>query len=501
MANIVETSPAKQGALVGRQGLINKMSHNPIGKRRRARRDLERIYRAAVAAALPPLVLEKSVKISAGALIAGTGRARRRFALSGKIYLIGVGKGADLSAPFWSRLLGGRLERGIFIVRDRGVRRRFRRMAFHVAGHPVPDRRGLDATRELLRMLESAGRGDSVVFFLMGGASSLLVAPADGLILSHKRAATGAMLKSGMSIGEMNSVRKHLSRVKGGGLLRAAYPARVLTLAVSDVIGDDPSVIGSGPSFPDPTTFRDAWSIVKRYRLGGKIPAAVKRRLRRGVRGEIPETLKPGRALLRRNPFVVLANNRGALAAARRRAEALGYAATVVTAGLSGDAATRARELARKLKARAKKPPGAGRRCFLFGGETTVRVTGKGMGGRNQEFALAAAEELAGSRGIYLLAAASDGSDGPTDAAGAFIDGGTTRRARGLKLDPRRALKNNDSYRFFRRLGDLYRPGPTGTNVSDFVIALQDEARLGRRGPPRKKPRPGPGAVRRKLKI
>ncbi len=478
----METRPAKQAAI---------KPEVTTREQRRARRDLERIYRAAVAAARPRLVLEKSVGASSGALVVRSGRARVRFPLAGKIYLIGVGKGADLSAPFWRRLLGRRLEQGIFVVRDRIVRRRFERIAFYAAGHPVPDKRGLAATRRCLEMLERAGPGDSVVFFLMGGASSLLVAPADGVTLADKRAATAALLKSGMSIAEMNCVRKHLSRVKGGGLLGAASPARVLTLALSDVIGNDPSVIGSGPSFPDPTTFREAWNIVRRYRLARKLPAAVKRRLLGGARGEIPETVKPERALLRRHPFVMLANNRAALAAAKRQAEALGYAATVLTAELRGDAATAARKLSRRLKALAKKAPRAGRRCILLGGETTVRVRGKGLGGRSQEFALAAAEELAKSRGIFLLAAASDGSDGPTDAAGAFVDGATTRRARGLKLDPRRALEDNDSHRFFKRLGDLFRPGPTGTNVLDFVIALVD-------GPGRAVPRPrGTSRVRR----
>jgi glycerate-2-kinase len=322
-------------------------------------------------------------------------------------------------------------------------------------------------------MLRRAGRNDCVIFFLMGGASSLLAQPARGIALADKQAATAALLKSGMNIAEMNCVRKHLSAIKAGGLLRAAYPARMITLAISDVIGDDPAVIASAPSFHDPTTFTDAWEIIERYSLVNKIPEAVKNHLLSGVRGEIPETLKPGSLLSRRSPFVVIANNRDSLEAAKRKAESLGFAAKILTAELNGDAALRAKEICSKLRLSYSGQQSARRpRCFLIGGETTVRVKGGGLGGRNQQFALASVPALSGSKGVYLLSAASDGSDGPTDAAGAFVDGETLTRARRLGLDPRRALRDNDSYHFFQRLGDLFRPGPTGTNVLDFIIAL-----------------------------
>ncbi len=459
MANIVETRPAKQGPR--------------NAKALRARKALQQIYYAAVRAAKPSLLLKKQLRISGNALIVETTRRRCRFPLSGKIYLVGVGKGADLSAPVWQRLLGKRLEQGLFIVRDRLVRGRLMRITITAAGHPLPDKRGLSATRRCLEMLSRAGPDDGVVVFLMGGASSLLVAPASGITLADKQAATAALLKSGMNIAETNCVRKHLSAIKGGGLLRAAYPARVLTLAISDVVGDDPSVIGSAPSTDDPTTFREAWKIVERHKLAKKVPRAVQKHLRRGIRGKAPETLKPGSLFLRRSRFVLIASNQDSLAAAGWKAESMGLAAKVLTAALSGDARTKAREICRKLKSMANgKKPGARPRCFLIGGETTVSVKGKGLGGRNQEFALACALELGGCRGIYLLSAASDGSDGPTDAAGAFVDGESCERAGRLGLDPRRALRENDSYHFFKRLGDHFRPGPTGTNVMDFIIAL-----------------------------
>ncbi len=228
----------------------SRATHGRRLSRPRARRALERIYRAAVAAADPARILQDKVRIEKDALVVQTPRGARKFPLTGKVYLIGAGKGADRSAPVWSRLLGRRLEQGLFIVRDRVMRRRLPRIAVAVAGHPLPDDRGLKATRRCLKMLARAGRGDSVIVFFMGGASSLLVAPAEGLTLADKRAATGLLLKSGMAIREMNTVRKHLSAVKGGGLLRAAAPATAITLAISDVIGNDPSVIGSGPKKP-----------------------------------------------------------------------------------------------------------------------------------------------------------------------------------------------------------------------------------------------------------
>ncbi|HEY2989089.1 MAG TPA: DUF4147 domain-containing protein [Candidatus Binatia bacterium] len=459
MANIDETRLRKQGGW------------KPSG--RQARRALRDIYTAAVAAARPSTLLESQIEISPQALTVKTVRERRRFPLTGKVYLIGAGKGADLTAPVWGRLLGSRLEQGSFIVRDRIVGDGLKRITISTAGHPIPDPRGVNWTRRCVWMLRRAGRNDCVILFLMGGASSLLAQPARGIALADKQAATAALLKSGMNIAEMNCVRKHLSAIKAGGLLRAAYPARMITLAISDVIGDDPAVIASAPSFHDPTTFTDAWEIIERYSLVNKIPEAVKNHLLSGVRGEIPETLKPGSLLSRRSPFVVIANNRDSLEAAKRKAESLGFAAKILTAELNGDAALRAKEICSKLRLSYSGQQSARRpRCFLIGGETTVRVKGGGLGGRNQQFALASVPALSGSKGVYLLSAASDGSDGPTDAAGAFVDGETLTRARRLGLDPRRALRDNDSYHFFQRLGDLFRPGPTGTNVLDFIIAL-----------------------------
>jgi glycerate 2-kinase len=421
-------------------------------------------------------------------LIVESDRGRIIVPLGNGIYLLGIGKGADRAMASLSKLFGARLKRGICVVRDRVVRRRLSRIEVHTAGHPIPDECSLRATEVCLGMLSEARAGDLVVVFLMGGASSLLVKPAPGVTLADKRAVSSLLLKSGMPIGEMNVVRKHLSVVKGGGLLRYADPARVLTLAISDVIGNDPSVIGSGPTVPDPSTFADALRILRRYRLTRRVPGSVRRHLNDGLDGRVDETVKPGSGPSRRSRFALLADNRTALTAACRLAEALGFRATIVTSTLSGEACSRARELAVMLKSIAKKGSRAPR-CFLLGGETTVKVRGRGTGGRNQEFALACSVELADCPGIYLLSAASDGSDGPTDAAGAFVDGETLRRAKSRRLDAERTLRQNDSYAFFARLGDLYKPGPTGTNVLDFIFAIvEGTGRNKKAGPGRPKP-------------
>ena len=361
----------------------------------------------------------------------------------------------------------------MLLCRERSFRGSLQRISVGVGGHPLPDGRSLEGTQRCLQLLRRTRRDDRVIFFLMGGASSLLVKPPPCLTLEDKRTVTDLLLKSGMAVSEMNCVRKHLSAIKAGGILRHAYPARVLTLAISDVLGDDPTVIGSAPTFHDPTTYRDAWKLLAGYSLLKRIPKRVRDYLLQGACGEIPETLKPGNTLSGQSPFVLLANNGDALAAAKDKAESLGFNATILTTGLSGDNETRARELCSFLK-QVKNGTRNYRRphCFLLGGETTVQVRGKGMGGRNQEFALVSALELRSCSGIYILSAGSDGSDGPTGAAGAFADGTTVSRARSLSLDPQRALRDNDSYHFFDRLRDLFCTGPTGTNVLDFKIVL-----------------------------
>jgi glycerate 2-kinase len=335
-----------------------------------------------------------------------------------------------------------------------------------VAGHPSPDPCGLRASAELIRTA-AAARGDPIVCLISGGASSLLVRPAPPISLDDLIAVNRALLACGADIREVNTVRKHLSLVKGGGLLRFATTRPLLTLIVSDVVGDDPTDIGSGPSVPDPTTFADAMQVVDRYTLGAHLPTAVRNRLRRGVDGLERETLKPGDAAIAGTEAVVVGSNAQAVAAAADAAERLGYEALAEPSSLVGDTTEAAYAWARRIVGAIE----GRRRCAIIGGETTVTVVGSGRGGRNQEFALAAAALLRGRR-IAVLSAGTDGIDGPTDAAGAFVDGSTLDRAAAGGLDPAAALGANDSHTFFDQLGDLLRCGPTGTNVMDLKIAI-----------------------------
>ncbi|HYD46699.1 MAG TPA: DUF4147 domain-containing protein, partial [Terriglobales bacterium] len=329
-------------------------------------------------------------------------------------------------------------------------------------GHPLPTAAGVAATGRLTELVEQADSG--ILCLFSGGASSLMVAPRPPLALAEKIAVNRMLLASGCTIDEINTVRKHLSQVKGGGLL-ALGGAEMATLLLSDVIGDDPSVIASGPTTADPTTHQDAWDILQRYDLIERLPAAVTELLQRGRVGSEPETIKPDNPRARRNCNLLIGSNRLALAAAERAAAELGWQVTVVAEPLQGDTETAASDYCAILLA------GQGRRCVLAGGETTVRVTGEGKGGRNQHFALAALTDLAGKAAL-LLSAGSDGIDGPTDAAGAFADGDSAARAAKAGLSASSSLSERDSYSFFAALGDLFQPGPTGTNVMDLKIGF-----------------------------
>ena len=311
-------------------------------------------------------------------------------------------------------------------------------------------------------------------FLLTGGASALLIAPASGVTLQDKIKTTQVLLVCGATIQETNIIRKHLSAVKGGRLAERIHPAKAMTLVVSDVVGDDLSSIGSGPTVPDPSTFADCLDILGRYGLTGKtektekIPAAVRDRLDAGARGEIGETPKPGLPLFENIRCVILGSNRHSMDAALRASSAFGLPPEVFSYDMVGSTHDRARAFAARLLELSSQGPAA----LLAGGETTLAIKGKGKGGRNQEFALVAAREIEGAESVAILAAGTDGTDGPTDAAGAFADGTTVARARSAGLDPGAFLVANDSHTFFDKLGDLLRTGPTGTNVMDLVIGL-----------------------------
>ena len=337
------------------------------------------------------------------------------------------------------------------------------------AGHPVPDEAGLAAAEEVLKLADGAGPGDLVLVLLSGGASANWIAPAAGITFAEKQAVTRALLRSGANIGEMNTLRKHLSRIKGGRLAARARPARMLTLAISDVPGDDPDVIGSGPTVPDRSTLTDARAIVERYALD--LPPAV----RRVLDDPASESPKPGDAAFARAAFKLIARPADAFAATEAKVRAAGYECVMLGDRVEGEA----REVGAQHAALARDLQAQGRRAaILSGGELTVTIRGDGRGGPNQEYALALAMALAGTRGITGLAADTDGTDGgagsAADPAGAVADGTTVVRAQTLGLDPAAFLTDNNSTAFFARLGDLLMPGPTYTNVNDFRVLLVD---------------------------
>ena len=378
--------------------------------------------------------------------------------------------------------LGAALSESLAVdVSDRIPLARTRRL---LAGHPVPDEAGRRAADEVEALVRGLGEHDLLLLLVSGGASALLPAPVEGVTLADKALTTSALLRAGATIGELNAVRKHLSRLKGGGLVRAAAPARVACLALSDVVGDDPSTIASGLAAPDPTTYDTAVDVLKRKGVWEAAPAAVRRHLEAGARGQRPETPKPGDPLFRRVAFAIVGSNRLSVEAAAGEARRQGLRPLVLTTRLEGEA----REVARTLTAVLRECVEHGRPapppvCLLAGGETTVSVTGSGRGGRNQELVLAAAEPLATFPVPAVVASlATDGIDGNSDAAGGVADDRSLARAAALGLAPASAfLAENDSRSFLGPLGDLIVTGPTGTNVIDLTVLLADTP-AGRRG-------------------
>jgi len=389
------------------------------------------------------------------------------------IFVIGAGKASARMAAAIEKVPRLRIAGGLLNVKY-GHTARLRRVELNECGHPVPDENGVAGARRIAGIAQAAGPHDLVICLISGGASALLSLPADGISLADKQATTKALLASGADIHELNTVRKHLSAIKGGQLARMASPASVLTLLLSDVVGDELDVIGSGPTVPDRSTFVEALEIVKRYGLTRRLPKAVRRRLERGAAGRIEETPKPGDAAFARTKNVIVGTNRGAVNAAAKAARALGFRTVVLSTMIEGEARTIAlvhAAIAREIRASGQ--PVKAPACVISGGETTVTLSKEhGLGGRNQEFVLAAVREIDGLKNVVMLAAGTDGTDGPTDAAGAIADGRTIARAAAARLDSRAMLARNDSYHFFESLSDLIRTGPTGTNVADVHILL-----------------------------
>lgn len=438
------------------------MSHDETQDARAIARD---VYGAALAAVAPDEAVLRALRLDGEVL--RVGGEQIDLDVVGAIWVLGAGKAARGMAVGAVELLVDLLAGGAIVVPDR-LGRALPGIDVWEARHPLPDTRGLAAASEALRVARAATADDLVLCLLSGGASALWSAPVEGVTLGDLQQVTDALLQAGAPISEVNTVRRHLSRIGGGMLARAAAPARVLTLAISDVAGGAAHDIGSGPTSSDPTTYADALAVLASR--GVPAPAAVLHHLRSGVIGQRPETLKPGE--VEPEPSVhVIASLRDALAAAAEEAMRLGYPATVLTDHLAGAARLAGEDIAREVLV-ARETVGDGRGALIWGGETTVEVRGPGRGGRNQELALAAARALENVPGVVVAALATDGIDGPTPAAGAIIDGYTIERARAAGFDPEETLARNDSHTLLAATGDAVVTGPTGTNVNDLVIAL-----------------------------
>jgi glycerate 2-kinase len=422
-----------------------------------ARKHALEIFRASLAAADPDHAMMRALKFDGRYLSAG----RRRYDLTrfDRVQVIGAGKAGRAMAQALERLLGRRIHGGLVNVPD-GSAAPLRRVTMHASSHPVPDERGEEGARRILRIAERAGPRDLLLCVISGGASALMPFPSPPLTLAQKQEITRHLLASGATIHEMNVVRKHLSSIKGGQLAMGAWPATLVAFILSDVPGDDLATIGSGPTVADPSTEQDALSILKHY--GIAFPAEA-----------LHETPKPDDPALRRVKDLIIGSNRLALDAAARKAKELGYRTLMLSSFMEGET----REVAKVHAAIAKEVLSSGRplrrpATIFSGGETTVTLRGKGKGGRNQEFVLAAALALEGYGPHVIFSGGTDGIDGPTDAAGAYVDSLTLARARAMGLDPRKYLDDNDSYTFFEKLEGLIKTGPTGTNVMDVRMIL-----------------------------
>jgi len=393
-----------------------------------------------------------------------------------RLYAIGIGKAAFPMMRAVVDDMGGRVTKGIVLTKyghsEKGVLPK--NIDVFEAGHPVPDANGLSAARKIIELLSTTDDHTLVLCLLSGGASALLVAPHEKISLEEKQQVTQQLLKAGADIFELNTVRKHLSRVKGGRLAEHAYPAHVMSLILSDVIGDPLDVIASGPTAPDASTYEDAMRVIRKYDIEKLVPKTVMGVLSEGLDGVIAETPKQNNPVFTRVENIVIGSNRKATEAALRRAQQLGFESRVLGSDFQGDAADIGRYFAQKAieARRGIESRKESKICLIAGGETTVKVKGKGIGGRNMEMALVVAKEIEGRDGILFLSAGTDGTDGPTDAAGAVVDGKTISEAHRAGLDPDIYLQNNDSYNFFKPINELVITGPTGTNVMDIHIML-----------------------------
>lgn len=430
------------------------------------------IYRAGVNSVDPELLVKRKLKLSGQLLVVnGNKYYLDRFRY---IYVLGAGKAAGRMVRGVESVLGSRLSGGMVIV-PTGTSVNQEQIEIRSGSHPHPDQNGMGATKDIIELARKVGKNDLVIVLLSGGGSALLSAPAEGISIGDIRILTDLFLKKGIPIEEINTIRKHVSRIKGGGLARLLYPAKVISLIISDVVGDDPAVVASGPTAPDPTTFQACLKLLDKYGIKNSVPFSIIRRLELGENGKIQETPKTEDPIFKKISNFIIGNNMNALEGASEKAREYGYITIILSDRISGDIRRGAElhcALAKAVVTSAKrrnKPV-----CILTGGEMTVDVKGNGKGGRNTEFILACARELLGTNGITILSGGTDGIDGCAPAAGAICNGNTLLRGKEIGLDADDFLERNDSYTYFRAVGDLLITGPTGTNVMDLRVILVD---------------------------
>jgi hydroxypyruvate reductase len=431
---------------------------------------IARIMKAALEAVAPAIVVERCMQRVGNQLVIG----EKIYQLNDykRVFLIGFGKASTAMGETAAEILSTHLSRGVLIAKKEYLGDRLPIPVLE-ASHPVPDQRSIRSAQSIIQLLSATTEKDLVICLISGGGSALLTAPVSGISLEDIQSLTKVLLGCGATINEINCLRKHLSRVKGGQLTRHAAPAKLVTLILSDVVDDPLDVIASGPTTPDTSTFSDALSILKKYDVIRDVPSSITQHLQRGMAGDVEETPKSSDPIFNNVQNLIIGNNYLSAKAAIQQGLREGFNTLLLTTSLQGEA----REAGKFFAAIAKQVAATGNpvqtpACIVAGGETTVTLSGDGLGGRNQELALGAVEYFAGLHNAVLVTLATDGDDGPTDAAGAVVTGETLKRASRLGMHPSTYLSRNASYEFFDQLGDLLMPGMTGTNVNDLTFLI-----------------------------
>ena len=434
--------------------------------------DINMIINQSLASVDPFICVSEAIDLDRNILrIANT---KINLELKNNIYILGVGKAALPMAKALENKIGNKIAGGFLISKYQlygSENRSDKKIQIYLGGHPVPDERSIDCAEKLEKFVRIIDENDLIINLISGGGSALMALPYDGISLGDIRILTDILLKSGAAIQEINTIRKHIDRIKGGGLARMTFPTQMVSLILSDVVGDEISMIASGPTDGDETTYQNSMEIIRKYKIENKIPQSILAHIKKGLLGKVQETLKPGDKAVKNVTNIIVGSLSTAIDSAQKTAQDLGYNTIILTKKLVGEA----REAGITVTSNYlnvyekdihfKKPA-----CLIAGGETTVTISGNGKGGRNQELVLSAIERLENYDKCCLISIATDGEDGPTDAAGAFITGSSLKKAKEKGLDPQKYLKNNDSYTFFNKLGNLIKIGPTGTNVNDLLF-------------------------------